>query len=142
MPTIPTTHGIRGRALDKDGNIVTSGMVVAINLSQGDRPITTSQINSQGIWAIDCGNFGSFSNGDLILFLLDDGNKMEGHDVVDRIARDIIMQTRNQIRNYSSTSNVLFSPNIINNFPHPFDEEHNLFRRTVEIQLKSFNVNE
>jgi hypothetical protein len=72
------------------------------------------------------------------LTLTSDSETIEGAPVTDSIARDVVEVIKNQWR--SKLTGQLYYPVFLNNAPMPYDEQHALFRRMIEVQFNAEDI--
>ncbi|KKM21466.1 hypothetical protein LCGC14_1635160 [marine sediment metagenome] len=63
-----------------------------------------------------------------------------GEHLANILARDVVRITKAQWR--TKMTNTLFYPEIFNNSPQPYDEQHQLFRRMIEIGFNAEDTGE
>ena len=135
-----------GPVYDTDGTTpIQSAKIYAYNGTNAEFSTEIGTTDSSGTTVMDLGNFPSgYTNGDVVQFMVQETatSYIEGQDVVDKIARDLIKQVKKNIATYSNTKNKLFYGNLLANTRDPYDEIHKLFKRRVEINLKAINVGE
>ena len=59
---------------------------------------------------------------------------------MNHIGREIIKKLKDQ--DSAKLALKLYTPRIINNVPIPFDEEKNIFRRMIEVELNAQDIGE
>ncbi len=129
-----------------EGNVTESTSEGANNVRVYFLNNTTNEIGSEltdsgGDYIYDCANLTSgVSDGDIItIFSTGRDNFYEGQDVADFLSRKVLGKLTT---NHSNINTKIFNPNIANNNPMPYDETHNLFRRTMTIQFQGLNQGE
>ena len=140
MPSDPRTpYLIAGIIYHTGGTVAVSGtVVVGVNARTGELIRTTT--NASGEYILDAANFTSgFNNSDVILVQAGEEQK-EGQDVANLLSRDVIKQLKANWR--SEFRNTLYTPNLIQNNPLPFEEEVGIFRRHAEISMNAIDTGE
>lgn len=134
-----------GPVYDTDGTTPVEGAYVrAYNWTNQEFSTEVNQTDVSGLVVMDMANFETdgYAKGDVISFYVDEGLIIEGQDIVDKVARDIIKQVKANIKSFSGTQNRLFYGGLLTNTRDPYDEVNKVFKRRVEMNFKAINVGE
>lgn len=140
-----TPKPIKVTVSDVDGDPLSGAIVYAYNSNNYEFSREKGTTDSDGVTIMDMANFpNGYTTGDIIQFLVQETptSFIEGQDVVDKLARELIKNIKANIKSYSSTKNTLFFNGTLANSKEPYDEVNKLFKRRVEMNFKAINVGE
>ena len=132
------SHIIEGTLTESNGdgaNDITIYFLNNTTLQTG-----STKTNSSGLYIFDLANMSSgWTNGDKITIYARPSGWKEGMDVCDFLARKL---RTNFTANWENIKQYMFNLTFANDNPMPFDEENQLFRRTMTLQFRGLNVGE
>ena len=140
-----TPKPIKITVSDADGALLSGARVYAYNSNNYEFSNEKGTTNSSGVTIMDMANFpNGYTTGDVINFLVQETatSHIDGQDVVDKLARELIKNIKANIKSYSGTKNVLFYNGLLANSKEPYDEANKLFKRRVELNFKAINIGE
>ena len=145
MTTFYSPKPMRGRVLDSDSAVLSGAIVRAYNNTNKEFSKESVTTDASGNFVMDMANFSTgYTTGDVIQFLVQETStdKIEGQDVVDKISRDIIKQTKKYLQTQTNTKNKLFYGGLLANSREPYDDVNNIFKRRIEMSFKALNTGE
>ena len=143
--TFYTPKPMKGRVLDSDSAVLSGAIVRAFNATNKEFSTESVTTDSDGVFVMDMANFPTgYTTGDVIQFMAQEisTDNIEGQDVIDKVARDVIKQTKKYLQTQSDTKNKLFYAGLLANSREPYDDVNNLFKRRIEMSFKALNTGE
>ena len=104
------------------------------------KEVKSTFTNSSGLYIFDLANLpNGWTNGDKITIYARPSGWKEGMDICDFLARKLRTQFT---ANWENIKQYMFNLQFANDNPMPFDEENQMFRRTMTLQFRGLNVGE